>query len=60
MPIFPDCYDQWSLCFYGGRTIETVFEGTEEECRDYAHENFTSEEYSKMFLMDWEGREWDV
>jgi hypothetical protein len=60
MPIFPDCYDQWSLCFYEGRAIETVFEGTEEECRDYAHENFSYEEYSKMFLMDWEAREWDV
>ena len=60
MPIFPDCYDEWSLCRYDERVIVTFYEGTEEECRDYARENFPYEEYSKMFLMDWEGREWDV
>jgi len=59
-PIFPDCYDEWSLCRYDERVIVTFYEGTEEECRDYAHENFPYEEYSKMFLMDWAGREWDV
>ncbi len=63
-PFFPDCYDEWELDRVhrkdGWVHYETLFEGTEEECRDYAHENFSYEEYSKMILMDWEGREWDV
>lgn len=60
MPIFPDCYDQWSLCRYDDGVLVTLHEGTEEECRDYAHKEYSYEEYSRMFLMDWEGREWDV
>lgn len=63
-PIFPDCYDEWELYRVhrkdGWVHYETLFEGTREECRDYAHENFLYEEYSKMILMDWEGWEWDV
>lgn len=35
MPIFPDCYDQWSLVKYvydgDHKSYETLFEGTEEE-----------------------------
>jgi hypothetical protein len=61
-PIFPDCYDQWSLerYVYDGdhKMYDTLYEGTEEECRQYAYDNY--EGRSDMCLMDWEGREWDV
>ena len=64
MPIFPDCYDQWSLCKYtydgDHKYIDTLFEGTEEECRQYAYDNYTDKEQTDMCLMDWEAREWDV
>jgi hypothetical protein len=40
--------------------METLFEGTEDECRAYAYDNYNEEEQSGMFLMDWEGREWNV
>jgi len=64
MPIFPDCYDEWGLykITYGdhGKMYETLFEGTEEECRQYAYENYTDKEQTNMCLMDWEAREWDV
>lgn len=56
MPFFPDCYDEWSLN-YG---TNTLFEGTEDACREFARHNFTDEERSTMYLMDWEGREWAV
>lgn len=63
-PIFPDCYDQWSLegYVYDGdhKMYETLYEGTEKECRQYAYENYTDKEQTDMCLMDWEGREWDV
>ena len=61
-PFFPDCYDQWSLIEYytDGRPFDVVFEGTEQQCRDYAHENFSEAELKRMALMDWEAREWDV
>jgi hypothetical protein len=39
---------------------EMLFEGTEEECRQYAYDNYTDKEYYQMCLMDWEAREWDV
>jgi len=65
MPIFPDCYDQWYLVkyFYDGdhkTYFDILFEGTEEECRQYAYENYTDKEQGNMCLMDWEAREWDV
>lgn len=64
MPFFPDCYDQWSLekYVYDGdhKMYDTLFEGTEEECRQYARDNYTDEEQTDMCLMDWEGREWDT
>jgi len=62
-PLFPDCYDQWSLIEYqpeGGPSFDVLFEGTEEQCRDYAYENFSVSERERMALMDWEAREWDV
>jgi hypothetical protein len=55
-PIFPDCYDQWSLMFQ----TYTLFEGTEEECRQHAHDNFGEDGREALYLMDWEGREWSV
>ena len=60
-PYFPDCYDEWSLIEYlPDGSFDTVFEGTEQQCRDYAYENFSETEREPMFLMDWEGREWEV
>ena len=45
MPFFPDCYDEWGLykITYDGdhKLYEMLFEGTEEECRQYAYENYT-------------------
>ena len=64
MPIFPEAYDQWSLeksVYYGDhKYFDTLFEGTEDECRQYAYDNYTDKEQMDMCLMDWEGREWDV
>lgn len=64
MPFFPDAYDQWSLdkISYDGdhAMYETLFEGTEEDCRAFAHDNYSRDERASMCLMDWEGREWDV
>ena len=61
-PFFPDCYDQWCLIEYytDGRPFDVVFEGTEQQCRDHAYENFSEAELKRMALMDWEAREWDV
>jgi hypothetical protein len=56
MSDFPDCYDEWSLMF---QTC-TLFEGTEEECRQYAYDNFDDDGREALYLMDWEGREWGV
>ncbi len=55
-PIFPDCYDEWSLMFQ----TYTLFEGTEEECRQYAYDNFDGDGREALYLMDWEGREYLV
>jgi len=45
MPFFPDCYDEWGLyqITYDGdhKMYEMLFEGTEEECRQYAYDNYT-------------------
>jgi hypothetical protein len=64
MPFFPDCYDQWSLVKYeydgDHKYFDILFEGTEEECRQYAYDNYTDKEQTDMCLMDWEAREWDV
>jgi len=63
-PIFPDCYDEWGLycVIYDGdhKMYDTLYEGTEEQCREYAYENYTDKEQTDMILMDWEGREWEV
>lgn len=64
-PFFPDAYDQWSLVQYvydGDHKMyfDTIFDGTEDECRQYAYDNYTDKEHTNMCLMDWEGREWDV
>jgi hypothetical protein len=63
-PIFPDCYDEWGLYkfTYDGdhKMYEMLFEGTEEECRQYAYDNYTDKEQTNMCLMDWEAREWGV
>jgi hypothetical protein len=40
--------------------FDTLFEGTEEQCRQYAYENYTDKEQTDMCLMDWEGRDWQV
>ena len=64
MPFFPDCYDEWGLykITYDGdhKMYEMLFEGTEDECRQYAYDNYTDKEQTDMCLMDWEAREWDV
>lgn len=63
-PFYPDCYDQWSLCKYtydgDHKCFDTLFEGTEDECRQYAYDNYSDKEQTDMCLMDWEAREWDV
>jgi hypothetical protein len=56
-PIFPDCYDEWGLYkfTYDGdhKMYEMLFEGTEDECRQYAYDNYTDkEQYYQMCLMD--------
>ena len=52
MPFFPDCYDEWGLykITYDGdhKSFEMLFEGTEEECRQYAYENYTDKEQGEM------------
>lgn len=58
-------YDSWSLVKYvydGDHKMyfDTVIDGTEEECRQHAYDNYTDKEQGTMCLMDWEGREWDV
>jgi hypothetical protein len=64
MPIFPDCYDEWGLykITYDGdhKMYDMLYEGTEDQCRQYAYENYTDKEQGDMCLMDWEAREWDV
>ena len=64
MPGYPDCYDEWSLVKYeydgDHKHFDTLFEGTEEECRQYAYENYTDKEQTDMCLMDYEGRDWQV
>ena len=56
MPFFPDCYDEWGLYkfTYDGdhKMYEMLFEGTEEQCRQYAYENYTDKEQTNMCLMD--------
>lgn len=42
------------------KMYDTLYEGTEERCREYAYENYTDKEQTDMILMDWEGREWCV
>ena len=63
-PIFPDCYDEWGLYkfTYDGdhKMYEMLYEGTEDQCRQYAYDNYTDKEQTDMCLMDWEAREWDV
>lgn len=63
-PIFPDCYDQWELLRRVREddvlVYDTIYEGTEEQCREYARENLTRDEHEVIVLMDWEGREWEV
>ena len=63
-PIFPDCYDEWGLykITYDGdhKMYEMLYEGTEDECHQYAYDNYTDKEQTNMCLMDWEAREWDV
>jgi len=69
--IYPDCYDEWGLyedqSSVGGDRYRLLYEGTREECVEAAQEyegsvTMFSEVQSKfpIFLMDWEGREWDV
>ena len=64
MPFFPDCYDEWGIyrITYDGdhKMYETLYEGTEKECRQYAYDNYTDKEQGEMCLMDWEAREWEV
>jgi hypothetical protein len=63
-PIFPDCYDEWGLyedlVSEGGDRYNLIYEGTEEQCRGYAHIEYNEEERTRLFLMDWEAREWGV
>ena len=60
MAVYSDVYDEWSLCRRDHCYFVTVFEGTREECQDYADSYFTRAEKEDMFLMDWEGREYFV
>ena len=64
MPFFPDCYDEWGLYkfTYEGdhKLYEMLFEGTEDQCRQYAYDNYTDKEQTNMCLMDWEARESSV
>lgn len=59
MPGYPDCYDEWSLVKYvydgDHKVFEELYQGTEEECREYAYENYTDKEQTNMCLMDYEG-----
>jgi hypothetical protein len=58
---FPECYDEWSLIEYqADGFFDILFEGTEEQCRDFAYENFSILERETMRLMDWEAREFEV
>jgi hypothetical protein len=53
----------WSSHIIGSgdhKMYEMLYEGTEEECRQYAYDNYTDKEYYQMCLMDWEAREWEV
>ena len=65
-PFFPDCYDEWGLyedqSSVGGDRYRLLYEGTREECVKAAQEYEEEENYDRfpIFLMDWEGREWDV
>ena len=69
-PIFPDCYDEWGLyedqSSADGSKYHLLFEGTEEACREKAEEYWRESvregdgDDFPMFLMDWEGREWEV
>lgn len=70
--IYPDCYDEWGLyedqSSVGGDRYKLLYEGTREECvevaREYEEEERREgpENYDRfpIFLMDWEGGEWDV
>ena len=65
MTNYSDCYEEWSLVKYeydGDHKsyFNTLFEGTEKECRQYAYENYTDKEQGDMYLMDWEAREWSL
>jgi hypothetical protein len=60
MPFFPDCYDEWGLykITYDGdhKMYDMLYEGTEEQCRQYAYENYTDKPQTLYDLIaDW----WD-
>jgi hypothetical protein len=40
--------------------FEELYQGTEEECRQYAYENYTDKEHRDMCLFDYEKREWEL
>jgi predicted choloylglycine hydrolase len=56
--------DEWGLYkfTYDGdhKMYEMLFEGTEQECRQYAYDNYYIHEQTELCLMDWESREWEV
>ena len=55
MPIFPDCYDEWGLYkfTYDGdhKMYEMLFEGTEQECRQYAYDNYYIHEQDRKSVV---------
>ena len=60
MTDFYEGYDQWSLNRTDHGYWDTIYEGSQEDCREYAYSYYTSTEREGLFLMDWEGREWGV
>jgi hypothetical protein len=64
MPGYPDCYDNWSLVKYvydgDHKMFEELYQGTEEECRQYAYANYTDKEQGNMCLLDYKKLEWDI
>jgi hypothetical protein len=56
-----DYYDHWGL--YKASNIikyNFLFEGPKEECFTYATDHFTEDQQQYLFLIDCDGREWDL
>lgn len=54
-------YDHWGLYEASNTTkYNFLFEGTKEECVRYSTDHCTEEQQQCLFLIDCEGREWDL